>query len=59
MKSNMKKFMFVAIAILVVLYMAFAFVNWDLIWVVHVGVPARCLFISLYLLINIYKHTLE
>ena len=32
----------------IVLYMAFAFVNWDIVWVVHVNVIARLLFLSLF-----------
>lgn len=32
----------------IVLYMAFAFVNWDIVWVAHVDVIARCLFILLF-----------
>ena len=32
----------------IILYMVFAFVNWDIAWVVHVGLIARCLFILLF-----------
>lgn len=32
----------------IVLYMAFAFVNWDIAWVAHVGLIARWLFILLF-----------
>ncbi len=32
----------------IVLYMAFAFVNWDIAWVVHVDMIARWLFILLF-----------
>jgi hypothetical protein len=32
----------------IVLYMAFAFVNWDIAWVAHVDVIARWLFILLF-----------
>lgn len=32
----------------IVLYMAFAFVNWDIAWVAHVDVIARCFFILLF-----------
>lgn len=32
----------------IVLYMVFAFVNWDIVWVAHVGVIARWLFILLF-----------
>lgn len=32
----------------IVLYMAFAFVNWDIVWVVHVDMIARWLFILLF-----------
>lgn len=32
----------------IVLYMAFAFVNWDIAWVAHVDMIARCLFILLF-----------
>ena len=32
----------------IVLYMAFAFVNWDIAWVAHVDMIARWLFILLF-----------
>lgn len=32
----------------IVLYMLFAFVNWDIVWVAHVNVIARLLFLSLF-----------
>lgn len=32
----------------IVLYMAFAFVNWDIAWVIHVDMIARWLFILLF-----------
>lgn len=32
----------------IVLYMAFAFVNWDIAWGAHVDVIARCLFVFLF-----------
>lgn len=32
----------------IVLYMAFAFANWGIVWVAHVGLIARCLFILLF-----------
>lgn len=32
----------------IVLYMAFAFVNWDIAWVAHVDVIARWFFILLF-----------
>lgn len=32
----------------IALYMAFAFVNWDMAWVAHVDVIARCFFIFLF-----------
>ena len=32
----------------IVLYMVFAFVNWDIAWVAHVDVIARWLFILLF-----------
>lgn len=32
----------------IVLYMAFAFANWDIAWVAHVGLIARWLFILLF-----------
>ena len=32
----------------IVLYMAFAFVNWDILWVVHVDVIARWFFVFLF-----------
>ena len=35
----------------IVLYMAFAFVNWDIAWVAHVDVIARCFFILLFVAI--------
>ena len=34
--------------VLIVCYLAFAFVNWDIVWVAHVGVIARWLFILLF-----------
>ena len=30
--------------VFIVSYMAFAFVNWDIMWVVHVDTIARCFF---------------
>ena len=33
----------------IVLYMAFAFANWDIVWVAHVDMIARCLFIFLFM----------
>lgn len=32
----------------IVLYMAFAFINWDMAWVAHVDVIARCFFVLLF-----------
>nr|DAD63788.1 MAG TPA: Gamma-aminobutyric acid receptor subunit beta-2 [Caudoviricetes sp.] len=32
----------------IVLYMAFAFVNWDIVWVAHVDVIARWFFVLLF-----------
>lgn len=32
----------------IVLYMAFAFVNWDIAWVAHVGTIARWFFVLLF-----------
>lgn len=32
----------------IALYMVFAFVNWDIAWVAHVSLIARCLFILLF-----------
>ena len=32
----------------IVLYLVFAFVNWDIAWVAHVGTIARCLFVFLF-----------
>lgn len=32
----------------IILYIAFAFVNWDIAWVAHVDVIARCFFILLF-----------
>lgn len=32
----------------IVLYMAFAFMNWDIAWVAHVDMIARCFFILLF-----------
>lgn len=34
--------------ILIASYLAFAFVNWDIVWVAHVDVIARWLFILLF-----------
>lgn len=34
--------------VFIVNYMAFAFVNWDIAWVAHVDVIARCLFVFLF-----------
>lgn len=41
----MKVLLSSCIIFFIVLYMAFAFVNWDIAWVTHVDVIARCLFI--------------
>ena len=32
----------------IVLYMAFAFINWDIAWVAHVDMIARCFFVLLF-----------
>jgi hypothetical protein len=32
----------------IVLYLVFAFANWDIVWVAHVGLIARWLFILLF-----------
>lgn len=32
----------------IALYLVFAFANWDIAWVAHVDVIARCLFIFLF-----------
>lgn len=32
----------------IIIYMAFAFANWDIAWVAHVGVIARWFFILLF-----------
>ena len=34
--------------VLIVCYLAFAFVNWDIVWVAHVGVIVRWFFILLF-----------
>ena len=34
--------------VLIVCYLAFAFVNWDMAWVAHVDTIARCFFILLF-----------
>lgn len=34
--------------VLIVCYLAFAFADWDIVWVAHVGVIARWLFILLF-----------
>lgn len=34
--------------VFIVLYLVFAFVNWDIAWVAHVGTIARCLFVLLF-----------
>lgn len=34
--------------VFIVNYMAFAFVNWDIAWVAHVDVIARCIFVFLF-----------
>ena len=43
----MKRFLLILLPFLV-LYMAFAFANWDIVWAAHVDVIARCLFIFLF-----------
>lgn len=43
----MKRFLLILLPFLI-LYMAFAFVNWDIAWVAHVDVIARWLFILLF-----------
>ncbi len=39
------------VILFIVLYMVFAFVNWDITWVAHVDVIARCFFILLFVAI--------
>lgn len=34
--------------VFIVCYLAFAFINWDIAWVAHVDMIARCLFILLF-----------
>lgn len=34
--------------ILIAIYLAFAFVNWDIVWVAHVDTIARCFFVLLF-----------
>ena len=36
------------VILFIVLYMAFAFANWDIVWVAHVGVIVRWFFILLF-----------
>ena len=36
------------VILFIVLYMVFAFVNWDITWVAHVDVIARCIFVFLF-----------
>lgn len=43
----MKRFLLILLPFLV-LYMAFAFVNWDIAWVAHVEMIARWFFILLF-----------
>ena len=33
----------------IILYIVFAFVNWDIVWVAHVDMIARCFFILLFM----------
>lgn len=35
-------------SVFIACYLAFAFVNWDIVWVAHVGVIARWFFILLF-----------
>ena len=34
--------------VLIACYLAFAFVNWDIVWVIHVDTIARCFFVLLF-----------
>ena len=43
-----KVFLPLCVIFFIVLYMVFAFVNWDIAWVAHVDVIARCLFVFLF-----------
>ena len=35
--------------VLIACYLAFAFINWDIAWVAHVDMIARCFFILLFM----------
>ena len=43
-----KVLLLLCVILFIVLYMAFAFVNWDIAWVAHVDTIARCFFILLF-----------
>lgn len=43
-----KVLLLLCVIFFIVLYMAFAFVNWDIAWVIHVDMIARWLFILLF-----------
>ena len=43
-----KVLLLLCVIFFIVLYMAFAFVNWDIAWVIHVDIIARWLFILLF-----------
>ena len=43
-----KVLLYSCVVFFIVLYMAFAFVNWDIAWVAHVDMIARWLFVLLF-----------
>lgn len=43
-----KVLLLLCVIFFIVLYLVFAFVNWDIVWVIHVDTIARWLFILLF-----------
>ena len=43
-----KVLLLLCVIFFIVLYLVFAFANWDIVWVAHVGLIARWLFILLF-----------
>lgn len=43
-----KVLLLLCVIFFIVLYLVFAFVNWDIVWVIHVDTIARCFFVLLF-----------
>jgi len=48
MMMKVKTLLPLGIVSFIVLYMAYAFVNWDIVWVIHVDAISRFLFVLFY-----------